>query len=121
MSARRRIVGSVALLPVFVCTSTWATEPASLRHNPFSRPPSEAVNDPGIGPAWGGTERDVDLRATMVASNGKLANVAGRILRPGDEINGLTLLEVFEDRAVFASDGRRLTIYVKPELVDDDE
>ena len=43
-----------------------------------------------------------------------LANVGGRILKPGQSIEGLTLVKVYEDRAVFLYRGDRLTVYVKP-------
>ena len=68
-----------------------------------------------------GDPSGLELRATLVGSRDKLANVAGKTLRPGDEIQGYTLVKVFEDRAVFARKGSRLTVYVKPELEEDDE
>lgn len=98
-----------------------ATAPAPLLHNPFSRPPSVvSVESPPLVAA-DGTIQPLDLRATMVGSKNGLANVAGRTLRPGDEVQGYTLLRVFEDRAVFLRDGKRLTVYVKPERIEEDE
>jgi len=99
----------------------YATEPPQLAHNPFSRPPSEVTvrERPPLKPD--GTAQELDLRATMVASNSKLANVAGRTVRPGDEVQGYTLLKVYEDRAIFLRAGQRLTIYVKPDSEEDDE
>ena len=111
---------NLAWLPL-LCAGALAAEPLPLTHNPFSRPPSAISPDAARAVADGGPVQELDLRATMVASNDRLANVAGRTLRPGDEIQGYTLLQVFEDRAVFLRAGQKLTIYVKPDLVEDDE
>ena len=110
------------LVPLFMVVSgvSLANEPSRLVHNPFSRPPSTAVTYDDRRPAEeeGGVP-ELDLRATMVSSSDKLANVAGRTMRTGDEMQGYTLLRIFEDRAVFLRRGKRLTVYVKPHLVDD--
>ena len=84
------------------------TEPPPLAHNPFARPPSDALalrpvaNRPGSALA-----RPIDLRATMVGTHHTLASVEGKILRPGVEIHGCTLVQVFEDHAVFSRAGKR--------------
>ncbi len=94
-----------------------AAEPPPISHNPFSRPPSIAIVD-----ARSPSQRQddlpgaMDLRATLVASNDRLANVAGEILRPGDDVQGYTLLYVYEDRAIFEQQGRQFVIYVKPRV-----
>ncbi len=116
MSARLIILGGL-LAGMAVAR---AAEPPSLEHNPFSRPPSERTVPETRSPR---SEDDgqvgLVLTATMVAGDDRLANVDGRVMRPGDEVEGYELLQVFEDRAVFDRNGRRLTVYVKPELVDD--
>ena len=98
-----------------------ANEPPTLRGNPFARPPSVVtaprLSEPGVD----GDPSGLDLRATMVGSRDRLANVAGKTLRPGDDYQGYTLVQVLEDRAVFARAGKRLTVFVKPELEEDDE
>ena len=112
------LIAAGSLLP-FAGEAT--AEPTRLTHNPFSRPPSASTTNSADVVSRRNTPQVLDLRATMVAKNNRLADVAGRILRPGDEVNGYELLQVFEDRAVFDSDGKRLTIYVKPELAKNDE
>ena len=110
------------LIPVFLVlfSSVDAAEPPELSHNPFSRPPSEiSARIRGV-PTPDGSAQALDLRATRVMSNSRLANVVGHTMRPGDEVQGYTLLQVFEDRAIFVRDGKRLTIYVKPDPEDDD-
>lgn len=99
-----------------------ADDPPVLVHNPFSRPPSEVtrVRDSVI-------ERDdlggetIDLRATMIGGASKLANVAGRILKPGDEIENYKLIAVYEQYAVFRRNNEMMTVYVKPDPAEDDE
>ncbi|MDH3613690.1 MAG: hypothetical protein OES10_10455 [Gammaproteobacteria bacterium] len=104
-----------------LCVAAGAAEPPRLTHNPFTRPPSQVTIPDRLLERPDGSTQELDLRATLVASRDKLANVAGKILRPGDEVHGYTLLQVFEDRAVFTREGNQLTIYVKPNLEQDDE
>lgn len=98
-----------------------AEAPHELENNPFSRPPSIAAVKIRPLVSADGSVLELDLHATLVASDKRLANVAGHILRPGQEVDGYTLLQVFENRAVFSRDGRRLTIYVKPDLAENNE
>ena len=109
------------LAMLLLCTTGNAAEPPRLSKNPFARPPSAVTMPERPIVRDDGSTQEIDLRATMVGSRDKLANVAGKILRPGDEVQGYKLLLVFEDRAVFARAGNRLTIYVKPDLENDDE
>jgi len=106
-------------LVTLLTTSVYAKEPAPLTHNPFARPPSEVTIEARPTIAADGSVQTIDLRATLVVANRGLANVGGRILRPGDDAQGYTLQQVFEDRAIFSREGKRLTVYVKPELVED--
>lgn len=107
-----------ALLP---SSSVWANEAPRLLHNPFTRPPSEATTPIRTQPGRDGVTQELDLRATMVTSSSKLANVDGRTVRPGDDVQGYTLLQVFEDRAIFSRGNKRLTLYTKPDPEEDDE
>lgn len=99
-----------------------ADDPPTLVHNPFSRPPSEVTGvrdsiierDDGDGQA-------IDLRATMIGGVSKLANVAGRILKPGDEIEDYKLIAVYERYAVFRRNNKMMTVYVRPNQAEDDE
>ena len=92
-----------------------------MRGNPFARPPSVVITPRLSEPRVDGDPTGLELRATLVGSRDRLANVAGKTLRPGDEFQGYTLVQVLEDRAVFARAGKRLTVFVKPELEEDDE
>lgn len=112
---------ALALLATLLGASVHADEPAKLAHNPFSRPPSTVSDDARDLVQSDGSVTPLDLRATMVSSNRKLANVAGRTLSPGDEVQGYVLLKILEDRAIFSRDGKRLTVLVKPDSEEDDE
>ena len=99
-----------------------ADGPPALARNPFSRPPSEVLrtqqimvdSSDGSGPAFA-------LRATMVSRANRLANVAGKILKPGDEIDGYELVEVHEKYAVFRRGEKSMTVYVNPPAAEEDE
>lgn len=121
-----RIVIAALLCSIVAATSPptvlAAGEPLELAHNPFSRPSSETENyDLRIVEDNDGSGPVLALRATMVGPSSRLANVAGRVLKPGDEIEGYRLVEIHEDYAVFKRDGKLLTVYVKPQVTEDDE
>jgi len=113
--------GALAAAMLLQSSTIAAAEQPQLAHNPFARPPSEVAAPVRALMRTDGSKQEIDLRATMVASKDKLANVAGKILRPGDEVQGYTLVRVYEDRAIFRREGNRLTVYVKPDLQKDDE
>ena len=95
--------------------------PPALKHNPFSRPPSEVLRDSPVEPGRTiGTTFIPQVRATMIGSVNKLANVDGRILKRGDEVEGYLLVAIHEQYAVFRRNGEDIEVYVKP-LAEDDE
>ena len=94
-------------------------EPPPLRNNPFSRPPAPLIREVIRPDSDTGTTPFVVI-ATMVSSTGAFANIDGQVMRPGQEINGYLLKRVFENCAVFERDGNELTVYVKPELEEND-
>jgi hypothetical protein len=99
-----------------------AGEPPELSHNPFSRPHLDELLDTNATSGdRDGSGLAVDLKATMVSGRHQLANIAGRILRPGDELGGYRLEEVYEDRARFSRDGKILTVFVKPRQATKDD
>ena len=114
---------TIGTLVAFLATpGAIADEPPALAHNPFARPPSERLAVArGPTAATDDVVTEIDLRATMASDSSALANVNGRVIRPGDEVDGYLLLEVLEDRAVFQRGDKRLTVYVKPDLVEDDD
>lgn len=108
------------MLAVLLPAATLGAEPPPLQNNPFSRPPAPVIREE--------VRSDVETRstpliviATMVSTWGAFANVEGKVLRPGQEINGYLLKRVHEDRAVFERNGDELTVYVKPKLDENDE
>lgn len=109
------------LLPVSAFRADAADSPPALSHNPFSRPPSEVtqiIRSDRTGDRL--PDQKPDLQATMIGSTNKLANVGGRILKRGDEVQGYVLVAIHEQYAVFRKNGENVTVYVKP-LAEDDE
>jgi len=93
--------------------------PPTLRNNPFSRPPSDVIVDDRVSVRTDETVTSpLELQATMIGTVNKLANVDGRILKPGDEIQGHVLVAVHERYAVFRRNGKDTTVYVKPQLAE---
>ena len=116
------------ILTIVLSTLTWPLitsaqdGPPALRNNPFSRPASDVIVDERVSPrAEAAVSESLELQATMIGTVSKLANVDGRILKPGDEIQGHVLVAVHERYAVFARNGKNTTVYVKPDLDQDDE
>ncbi len=100
-------------------TSNAVAEPPPLKNNPFSRPPAPLIRET-IRPEGDTSTTPLIVIATMVSSTAAFANIEGQVMRPGQEINGYVLKRVYEDRAVFERDGNELTVYVKPELEEND-
>lgn len=109
------------MLALIFSYSASADEPPAIRHNPFARPPSDVVLNSSFVETTGGADTILDLKATMVGNKERIANVAGKMVRPGDDIAGYRLVEVHEDHAVFSKGDKRLVLYVKPDMVANDE
>ena len=117
---RRRCIAFLALGVTASAAALAAGGPPGIQHNPFTRPAfdaSETREFVDSGPE--DLLATIDLRITMVAAGERLAYVDGGVLRPGDTVNGYTLTHVYEDRAVFMRAGKSLTVYVKPDLAED--
>jgi hypothetical protein len=118
----------VNTLSFLMVATTWpsllvaADAPPTLTHNPFSRPSSEVVRiERGVIESDDGSAPELPLHATMVGRVSRLANVAGRILKPGDEYRGYQLVAIHERYAVFERGGQTTTVYVKPEQEEEDD
>ena len=115
-------------LIILMLTTTWPSSlvaddaPPTLSQNPFSRPSSEVVREErGVIENDDGSASALLLQATMVGRVSSLANVAGHILKPGDEYRGYRLIAIHERYAVFERNGETQTVYVKPEQEEEDE
>ncbi len=109
----------ISLLALLLCAQAAVAEPPPLRNNPFSRPPAPLIRE-ALRPSDDTGNAPLIVVATMVSSTGAFANIEGQVMRAGEEINGYLLKRIYEDRAVFERDGNELTVYVKPELEDND-
>lgn len=118
--------GAIAVLTLLMSVGSLMAaadgEPAALRNNPFSRPPSEGIAAvAGSGLAEITAAPSLELHATMIGTTKKLANVDGNILTLGDEMQGYVLVAIHERHVVFERDGKQTTVYVKPPQVETDE
>lgn len=116
-----KIVLTVLMLLAPTVASATNDEPPALRNNPFARPPSEVIVS-ATSPitAEPVSNEPLELQATMIGTVSKLANVGGKVLKPGDKIQGYVLVEIHERYAVFERNGKQTTVYVKPLQVEDD-
>lgn len=105
----------VMILAAGIALATPDREPPTLRNNPFSRPPSEVIvsmtNPIVAGPV---SNEPLELHATMIGTVNRLANVGGKVLRRGDEIQGYVVVAIHERFAVFERNGEKTTVYVRP-------
>jgi hypothetical protein len=118
---RRMTISACCCLVLLVGAGAHAAEPPPLRHNPFARPSTLISNGDPAGPNAARLSNEIALRATMVGARSALADVGGKIIRPGESVNGLRLVRVFDDRAEFEVNGNRLIVYVRPATESDDE
>jgi hypothetical protein len=115
-------------LTILMLAVTWPSlvvavdAPPTLSHNPFSRPSSDVIPESrSVIESIDGSAPGLPLQATMVGRVSRLANVGGRILKPGDEYQGYRLIAIHERYAVFERGGETTTVYVKPEQEEEDE
>ena len=108
------------MLTVLLPAAVLAAGPPPLQNNPFSRPPAPVIREE-VRPEGDAKNTPLIVIATVVSNKAAFANIEGKVLRPGQEINGYLLKRVYEDRAIFERDGDELTVYVKPELDENDD
>lgn len=119
MSARLRRV--LYLSAGLLCLPGLAPAQADgLKHDPFARPvlaprpapaapvPGDSVKAPVPEPVW-----KPELRAVMVAGPKSIVNVAGVLVRIGEQIDGYRLVEVHEETAVFVNNKKRVTLSLR--------
>lgn len=97
-----------------------AAQAAGLKHDPFARPvlvprpasaesvPGNSVKAPVPDSIW-----KPELRAIMVAGPKSIVNVAGALVRIGEQIDGYRLVEVHEETAVFVKNTKRVTLSLR--------
>jgi hypothetical protein len=90
----------------------FASEPDTKLHiNPFVPPQTAAA---GGGVKSGGGNDSMELRGVVLAGPHSLANIGGKIVGIGEEINGYRLMAVNEDRVVLDNNGVQREIRVRP-------
>lgn len=87
--------------------------PPTLTVNPFSRPAwlSDA-RTASTGQLTTPNADGIDLRATLMAGKASLANVGGKIIGIGEEVDGYKLVSIDESAAVFSYDDGSIRVSV---------
>ena len=102
-------------LVIFISTARAETALLTLQSNPFSRPEALKVRPPPppapvvLPPE----EVELELTATMVSATAPMVIVNGKLLAPGERIEGLKLVAVFEGGAVFTRGGKRFVFEIE--------
>lgn len=52
----------------------------------------------------------LELRATLISKRHSLANLNGKIIEEGEEVEGYRLLKIGEDEVVLEKDGKQVTV-----------
>lgn len=108
----RRVRHMMAGLLLVAAGTCAADDTATLRVNPFLRP------DAGNGAAAAAAATDtgaMELRGIMMAGALSLANIGGRIIGVGEQINGYRLVAVNTDGVVLEREGVREVLEVRNE------
>lgn len=109
----------LCLFPLLlVCTSGVVADETAyvLQSNPFARPFVEKLEQRGsVQAPEPSALAGLQLRAVMTAGPESLANVDGKIVGIGEEIEGYTLVSVENEKAVFSKHGKLITLTLKQE------
>jgi len=81
-----------------------------LKNNPFKRPQSVLIKQRLKQPGYDTVDEGMQLRATLVSEHYPVANINGKVMTTGDEINGYVLKNVFENRVVLTRDGKDIEL-----------
>ncbi|MGB0468296.1 MAG: hypothetical protein ACPGF7_12315 [Pontibacterium sp.] len=111
------------LLPVLLVLFSVHLAAETLLRNPFARPatisPVPALKQDQPKPATAPLPvqafeqtADLNLRGIMVAGDASVINLGGVMLSIGDEVNGLRLVSVSEESALFTQGAKQIRIYV---------
>jgi len=98
-----------------------AEDTSALQNNPFRRPVFSTAASPAPAQDSLSDVSGLELRAILVAGRDSLVNVAGTIVRIGQEHDGYRLVSVDEDEVVFRKDGDDVTVKLHQEEENDEQ
>ena len=105
---------SIGLL-VVLCSTAHAeallTDQASIEHNPFQRPPE--LRGPTTADGEAPTlmaKGALELRGVLLAGSESQANISGRIMALGQELDGYRLVSVSIEEVELRRDGERIIL-----------
>lgn len=113
-----RCIGVSLLLQLVIFGMVFAGESLAQtpKRNPFKQIELEPKNLPVPSredKRLDKTSEPLELRAIIVSNHNSKANVGGIIVGIGEEVNGFRLLSVKQDRAVFISGEKKVTVLVE--------
>ena len=77
-----------------------------LKTNPFQRPVDLDKTQPVVEKNDGRVAAEMELRATMLAGERSQANIGGKVIGLGEEVNGYQLIEVHPLHVVLDREGK---------------
>lgn len=98
-----------------------AEDASALQNNPFRRPVFSTAASPAPVQDSLSDVSGLELRAILVAGRDSLVNVAGTIVRIGQEHEGYRLVSVDEEEVVFRKDGDDVTVKLHQEEENDEQ
>ena len=108
MLAAARFIFALAVIMAAEASADHSEVP-TLRFDPFKRPALLSQPAPPARKPTGDAREPWSpvLRATMLAGDFSMVNLNGVIISVGEEVDGYRLVEVGEQTAVFAKNGKR--------------
>ncbi len=106
------------LLSISAITTILSLQPVplaagELENNPFARPPLQKPSgNPGDDSSAAASADVLELRGTLSAGSGSLANINGVILQVGEEWGGYRLVAVGDRIATLERDGLQQTLSI---------
>jgi hypothetical protein len=117
---RFSVRGSNVLTFMLLSCTALVVSAGDLTRDPF-QPPADFSLPSVVSGTSGVSQQTQEMRVSgiLLAGDEALVSIAGRILAPGEEVNGYLLLEVAADHAVFQRGDELLTLNLYPEKDDE--
>ncbi len=114
-----KLISSILLAAsLFIAIPAFSTEvgmPLHLSRDPFAHPVLVQVSAPSPPTVVKVDDADVwkekiHLQAIMITRKWTIANVNGKLLTPGESVEGYKLVKVMERKVLFRKDGRDILV-----------
>jgi hypothetical protein len=106
------------LLPAIACALAYAEDVPELTHNPFDRPELKIEPSAAADTKAGGWPEA--LRATLIDGPYALANLDGRFVAVGEDLDGAVVVRIGEGSVTLERDGEQRTMTLHPQKAEQD-